>query len=297
MNLDELLKSCSRNVFSNLEEEEYRILKILAKGGFCNLKEIGEKTSTYCASFGRWGVKKRLYGTSRFIGLIPHNYVSENRINKKETKYGLTTKGVLAILSQIKFNKIFIIQRYLRFLSTYVKKTNEVNFLLDYIKYEIAYVLYYNDLQGLNLTKFHYLNSYLNNLKNLRTPITLSAYDSSKNQEQNDFEKIKDEYLKKFYAVNLIYSDISSHDKSWDDLLRIWNNDSTLELESQKIRYIFTRYWHEFLYLFEIPLGKEKMNIVYDNILSGLADEKIEEIDRSIGMDEAKKFVKRQRYS
>ncbi|MDE2588884.1 MAG: hypothetical protein KGL95_04385, partial [Patescibacteria group bacterium] len=99
MNIDTVLSICSREVFSGLESGEYRILSILAKNGPLNQKEMGILASKYASSFDRWGVKKRLNGSLYFIGLIPCDYVQTIKINKKETKYGLTVKGLLVVLS------------------------------------------------------------------------------------------------------------------------------------------------------------------------------------------------------
>ena len=65
MNLDQALAVSSLNVFAHLEEKHYRILKILAKRGILNQKEIGDQASDNYPSdpLFRWEVKKRLEGS------------------------------------------------------------------------------------------------------------------------------------------------------------------------------------------------------------------------------------------
>lgn len=162
MNIDTVLSICSKDVFSGLEYGENRILSILAKNGPMNQKEIGILASKYASSFNRWGVKKRLNGSSfHFFGLIPCNYVQTIQINKKETKYGLTVKGLLAVLSQTKFEDIFLIKRFLEFLKEWTSDPKWIDYTLNYIKYEISYLLFYNYIQGIGWTKFRFLKDYL----------------------------------------------------------------------------------------------------------------------------------------
>ena len=122
MNLDEPLSKLSRKVFSNLKERDYRILKILAIEGQLNQKEIGTRTSKgyTITGFGRWGVKSRLNKTTHSVGLIPNDFVYQIKINKKETRYALTLKGILAVLAKMKFEEIKQVQDYKKFL----KKSN-----------------------------------------------------------------------------------------------------------------------------------------------------------------------------
>jgi hypothetical protein len=55
-----------------LENYEKRILKFLALHGPLNLNQLSKFTTKYADSLDRWGVKKRLHGSSRFMGLIPY---------------------------------------------------------------------------------------------------------------------------------------------------------------------------------------------------------------------------------
>lgn len=137
------------------------ILSILAKNGPLNQKEIGILASKYASSFDRWGVKKRLNGSLYFLGLIPCDYVQIIKINKKETKYGLTVKGLLAVLYQTRFEDIYLIKRFSEFLKKWTTDSKWIDYTLNYIKYEISYFLFYNHVQGIGWTKFRFLQDYL----------------------------------------------------------------------------------------------------------------------------------------
>ena len=72
-NSELFLKISSKKVFENLKESDYRILQAIAKNGFLNLKEIGEKTAHYkytYHSFDRWGVKARFTESNQSIQLL-----------------------------------------------------------------------------------------------------------------------------------------------------------------------------------------------------------------------------------
>lgn len=159
--MDNLLSTTSNEIFSHLECGQKRIIEILAKSEPLNLTEIGELTSKFTIGFDRWGVKDRIYGSDKFHGLIFMDYVYKFKINKKETKYGLTIKGLLAALRTVKFNQLYLIKRYEQFLNNYTNKQDLIQRILLYIKSEIAYLLYCNYIQGINWTKFRFLKSYL----------------------------------------------------------------------------------------------------------------------------------------
>lgn len=171
MNIDDLLPSLSRQNFYYLEPSELRIIKIIAESKPLNLSEIGERTSKYTIGFDRWGVVKRLEGTAQFGGLIQQNYVYKFAINKKESKYGLTVKGLLAALRVSRFDKIHLVREYREFLKKYTLDEKKLRYVYNYIKYEIAFLLHHNQLQEVDWTRFRYVKSYLKNRKNnLRYP-------------------------------------------------------------------------------------------------------------------------------
>lgn len=144
--IDTVLKVISDVLFYNLTEDHYSILKWLARKGPMNLHELGRDR--------RWGKKLLLEGSPRRLGLIPNQFVYEHKVNKKETEYGLTIKGLLATLAEIKFENIYLVKRYEKFLAKIIKKKKLLGWSLDFIKYEIALVMHYNYAIGLDWTRF-----------------------------------------------------------------------------------------------------------------------------------------------
>ena len=91
MDIDKIILYSACDLFSDLEIGQQRILKFIGTKGPMNLTELGKLTTKGTVNgFDRWGCKKRLEGTSWLIGLIPYDYIIKIKINKKETKYGLT---------------------------------------------------------------------------------------------------------------------------------------------------------------------------------------------------------------
>jgi hypothetical protein len=302
MDVDSILQVTSKQVFSNLEDYHYLILKRIAKQGPQSARELEEFGFRYPASgnFDRWSLARRLEGSTHFIGFIPNDYVYKFEINKKESRYGLSIKGLMAILSRVKFEKIFYVKRYSQFLRHYVKETNKVEWMLNYIKHEIAYVLYYNYLQGLNWTKFHYLKSYLNEFKRLHKPMELFVDKNLlRDEQQIDFEEIKKEYLKFFYTIYLIFPDVSVSDENWKKVTGIMNTNKKInpKLEEQMIPYVLGRYWHDYLDLFELKIQKEKLIDDYVGLRFVKSQEhRKEEDEMNMGIKLALQFLHQQGY-
>lgn len=204
--IDEILEESSKSVFSQLDDDDYRILKILARNGSMNITEIGSKTKGYAASFDRWGVKRRLDGSMHFVGLVPNQYVYQIEVNKKETKYGLSLKGLLAILSEIKFEQIDIVKRYKRLLRKHNRDKNLLNWAFDFIKYEIALILFVNSVKGFDWTKLKIVRQYWDNFKSYDHKIIqeffVFDYTFMDREDLRLFESIKKNYLTLFFILD-----------------------------------------------------------------------------------------------
>lgn len=208
-NSELFLKTSSRKVFENLKESDYRILQAIAKNGFLNLKEIGEKTSKYIYtyhSFDRWGVKARFTESNQSIGLITNEYLYKTEINKKESKYCLTLKGLLAVLAKVDLENIFLVKRYQEFLKTLTNDKKIIQWAMDFIKTEIAMILYYNLGRGLNLTKFKSFQYYWQEFKqyneNTAQIFFLNSFSLMPEYHREVYDKIKKEYLKLFFVLD-----------------------------------------------------------------------------------------------
>jgi len=224
-----------------------------------NLSELGKKTSIGSVmAFDRWGIKKRLEGTKQFLGLIPSDYVSKIRINKKETKYALTLKGLFASFSQVKFEDIYLIKRYAETLGKYTDSNNKIKFILEYIKMEIAYLLYYNYIQGLNWKKFRFLKSYMKKQRstfrgNFNLELTIVEKLLTKNQ-RTQFKSLRKNYGK-FYQL----ADMSTGAVRPERVYRAWVRKKRNKIFSPKIReiislFLYMRWWYTLIDLPKIEM-------------------------------------------
>lgn len=203
--LEEIIKQTSEIVFSGLETGDIRILKILGKKGFLSAGEINnelQKKNYTQVTFERWGIKKRMNGSAKFLGLIPNDYVIEIPINKKETKFGLTLKGFLTALGHIDFDKTFFVKRYKKFLNEKTGNPDILNWANEFMKSEIALILLYNKNLGVNWSKFIFLESYWSEFKNYDQD-SISKYFLNKFFETNDeYNFVKKEFLKNFFLLD-----------------------------------------------------------------------------------------------
>jgi len=164
LNIDSILSDCSQEVFWELETGQQRILKFIAKHGPLNSTELGKMNKRYTLpGFDRWGVLNRIKGSNKFLNLLKYDYLIEIPINKKETTYGLTLKGLMYSLSFVHFEDHYLIKRYIEFLKTHLKNPNDIEDIIQFIKYELAYVLEYLSGQGINWKKFLSVPAYLEN--------------------------------------------------------------------------------------------------------------------------------------
>ena len=154
------LSKMSQQIF-DLEESEKRILNYLALKGPMNLSQLAEHTTKYAFSLDRWALKKHLYGSSRFMGLIPYEYVSVTHSNKKENKYELTTKGVLASMAVVPLDLNTTFQKYVKFVTRLPSSDANV-FVKKCLSEFMRLLLAWHYLNGINLkkqrsTSFYYL--------------------------------------------------------------------------------------------------------------------------------------------
>lgn len=256
MNIDEILATTSKENFHGLEFGQQRILAILAKKESLNLKELGKLTSQgrTITGFDRWGCKKRLEGTFRFSGLVPNDYVLKIRRNKKETRYRLTIKGFLACLSFLKFEEIYLIDRYTKILSKYTNDRNKVENILNYMKYEITYLLYFNYIQGINWLKFRFLKQYIEKQRvhdekgnfNLYFEIDKSLINK---KQRLIFECLQRQYGKSYMQARFFSMSYVAPEKVYNS----WLKKLTTKKEfNTKIRetlglYLYGRFWHELI--------------------------------------------------
>lgn len=180
------LKDLAPQVY-HLDKYDLRILKYLAEHGPMNLVQLSEYTSKYASGIDRWSLKKHLRGTSRFIGLVPNDYVSEKTKNKKEKTYRLTIKGVLASSSIVPLKENWFFQDYLKFVSKHMKKKRMRKFTVYCVEQFMLLLLSWHALNGIDLTRqksssFYYME-FLEHMRNIGS-IDITITDK---QDEEDF--------------------------------------------------------------------------------------------------------------
>ena len=222
MNLDWIIENASVAIFSNLEEGESRIIKILAEKGPQNSKQIGKDTSKYANGFDRWGVKARIEGSSKFEGLVVNDYLYKKKVNKKETKYFLTLKGLFASLFSVKFENNYLVKNYRKKLEKKIIDEKIIGWLLNYIKCEIGLILYFVEIQGLDWTRFKQTRLFIHNLKQSSNEILFPFYCNRrliKPNQKTEYEFIKNEYLNLVIIlkwINNIYKETEDDFKNYE---------------------------------------------------------------------------------
>ena len=252
MDIDTILQDSSKAIFSNLESYHILILIQIARQGPQSATQIEDFGFHHpsIGNFNRWELKRRLEGSHRFMGLIPFDYIQKIKINKKETRYGLTLKGFLACLSLLEFDRIYLIKRYREILMKYSNNDSKtVEAILQYIKNEVAYLLYYNYIQGINWLKFRFLRQYVEKLRiSYRGNFHLYfEFDRSllNKTEKSTFEWLERKYGKSYQLARLLMGWVDP-----DKVFKIWTkklkNESIFDPKIKKIisLYLYGRLWH-----------------------------------------------------
>ena len=224
----------SKKIFGNLKENDYRILKNIAKEGFLSITKIAEKTNAPSYSkdpFDRCAVKSKVEGSSRFFGLEPAEYVYSIKINKKETKFGLTIKGICAVLPEVKFEEIFIVKKYRKFLHNLTDDNKIVNWSMKFIETEITLILAYNFIQGIDWTKFKYVKNYWNDFKEYDDRVVQKFFIDKIFRTHPEYVLIQRDYLKLFFILDKCTESINcSFNSDWHAGIEI-NNPIRLHVD------------------------------------------------------------------
>lgn len=222
--MNKILRETSLEVFRELGKQEYRILKILAKFGNLNQKEIGHHASyNYTETpLERWAVKKILEGSYQYIGLIPNEFVYHFEKNKKEKQYGLTLKGILAVLAFVEFEEIKSVQLFQKFLRNYKHDKRMTKWAFEFIKYEISLILFYNYTRGIEMTRFKGIRYYWHKFKNYDHDIIESFFVNyfwfMEKKQLKIYDSIKEKYLTLFFILDGCTREISIDEtRNWHD--------------------------------------------------------------------------------
>lgn len=172
------LETLSDEIFQ-LREGHKGIIYHIAKKGPGILNEITKETERYGKwATDRWSAKNRIYGSDKFFGLIPCEYLVEKEHDKPQRgKQGkifcLTVKGMLAALSTgLNLDEIYLYKKYVNFiyrrLNLKVKKVGDDktptyedlldkkrlhNIIENFIKTRIKLFLIWHYVNGIQLQK------------------------------------------------------------------------------------------------------------------------------------------------
>ena len=145
----------SNQVFS-LSKEEKIILKTLIDGPL-NSYQIYQKTTKRTivklqrAGVDNWLDKSQKRPTLNGLEFISKIYVGKTKTKKDEFKYYLTTKGMLAVLSQVNFDEIYLFNKYCEFFSNKINDKKLFDTIKEFIKGQVEVFLAWHYTYGINL--------------------------------------------------------------------------------------------------------------------------------------------------
>ena len=202
--------SAEHQVFE-LEKYHYRILSDIARIGISNKKVITNATN-HDIGAKQIGRKLTLLKEKGFVKVIKTEQIGNMR-SRKEIKYGLTFKGLIASKKLAKLEDNYLIKKYLKDIGN-----KEIEKLaLAYLESSIEYFLLHNKMRGLGLT----------NMKNMSD--WFFVFDTSFGFSKEDLEKLngikrqRDGYLDKLNKMMKIYfkdeklQDLGQYVKHWYD--------------------------------------------------------------------------------
>lgn len=208
MNLAERrIDPASYEIFSQLTMGERRILRILGQKRELNLVKIESvmiKKRYRKDNFERWGIKNRLEGIGKFKGLIPYGFVSKTAVNKKETKYHLTFKGILAVAFQMDFKSIYQIEQFKNFLIRKGCDEKIARLAIEFIEYEIAIILTYHTERHYDWTFSKRIEQYWNDFKKYDAASAKQFFDFTDIKQGGFLLKIHRKYLQLFFALDKV---------------------------------------------------------------------------------------------
>jgi len=205
-------KPKAHDVFPKLTMGERRILRILGLKGELNLVEIESeliKKRHRKDNFERWGIKNRLDGKGKFIGLIPLRFVSKKPVNKKETKYHLTFKGILAVANNIGFESIHQVKQFNDFLISKGCDEKIARLAIEFIEREVAVILTYHSRRQYDWTRSNKIERYWNDFKKYNITTVKQFFDFTDVKPRSALIKVHNEYLRLFFALDEVTKPIN----------------------------------------------------------------------------------------
>ena len=130
------------------------------------VRYFGQSTAPY-AQIKREAIHKRLYGTSKTMGLVESEYVfvkpeKRKRGGHQEKTFHLTVKGLLASLStKIPLEKIYLFENYIRFISDIADDKRITSIIKQKIINDIHIFLLWHKINGIYLKQLVLRHEYI----------------------------------------------------------------------------------------------------------------------------------------
>jgi len=149
------IKDLSNQVFS-LADEEKIILKTLIDGPL-NTYQVYQKTKNRTkvrlqrAGVDNWLDKSQKRQSLNELEFVSKKYVGKTKTKQDEFKYYLTTKGLLAVLSKVNIDEIYLFNKYCEFLSNKIDDKKLFDSIKEFVKGQIEIFLAWHYTYGINL--------------------------------------------------------------------------------------------------------------------------------------------------
>lgn len=272
------LRKMSSFVF-DLPIDYQNIIKYLAEHGSGNITNISQFTkNSEDYPLERWAVKKRIYGSSRFQGLLDRDYLIEkledkHRYKKQERTFYLTSKGILASFVTISLKNNISFRNILDFANHVTKGRKQSRFVEEFIISQIKYFLAYLYLQGVQLTwQKDIWITYDNFLRDSEFGIDIEI---DNKEIMSEFRKLFEDYV----ILRSVYYYLGGRiDKNWSSNISLWEYINDSDLPKIKPR---KKSWDDFVYTWfispqsQIPESKEFRRIKLSDTPKFVADEYI----------------------
>ncbi len=150
----ESFKDLSNQVFS-LSNEEKIILKTLKERPL-NSYQIYQKTKNRTivrlqrAGVDNWLDRSQKRQSLTELEFVLKKYVGKTKTKQDEFKYYLTTKGMLAVLSETNIDEIYLFNKYCEFLSNKINDKKLFDSIKKFIKGQVEIFLAWHYIYGIN---------------------------------------------------------------------------------------------------------------------------------------------------
>lgn len=285
LNVDKILKGTSHNLF-DLDKESRTILGTISKYGGITKYALGIKTN-----LGRSTVRRRLVGINNDANsLLVNNYIyskkgSKHKSGKTTTLYFLTLKGLLASLSETRFDESYLQKIYFNYFPNYDLLPK---FLLQLIKNHICLFFLWHSIHGFDLSKQENIKNYFLEWNNTTHVLSLNATESFVQHRLFDnYSDIKTN----FFTLQMFVSDILKSG-SYDISNVIFDHDeeSNFHIEIPLTTYYdLVKFWPYYMEMFQFENLKllERKSVTQDYFIGPERDYYISKCNEQI-----KKFQK-----